>query len=149
MANKYRKVPPSLVRKAVNLDKRVQILENNPRAANTSVDTGHWKFNASNGVTLVDFGDQGPGLGRGFIFRRGEGGEVAFYLGGNQVSGRQFWRLVDNNLNDIITDDAQSGQGLARPYIPITATKFSEVGAGAQTTALTTFAGAYQLYGYK
>lgn len=149
MGNRYRQPPDNLVRRTINIANRVDKLESTPRATNTAVDTGRWKFIASNGVDMVDFGDQGPGLGRGWLFRRGDTGKPAFYLGGNQVSGNQFWRLVDNSLNDIITDDAQSSQGLARPYIPYAYTRYSEVGAAAQTTSLTTFVGAYTIDGYK
>jgi hypothetical protein len=135
----------------LDIQKRVGVLENTPRATNTSVDTGHWKVIASNGVTLADFGDQGPSFGRGWVFRRGEGGEAAFALGGNQVSGRQFWRLIDNDANDIITDDAQSGQGLARPYIPYLAVRSVDTAQAtlAMTTTSSTFVNAYEFHGPK
>lgn len=149
MGNKYRQPPSDLVRSQLDIQDRVTTLETSPRAVATSVDSGNWKFIADNGVELANFGDQGPGLGRGWIFRRGDTGIPAFYLGGNQGSGRQFWRLCDNNLNDVITDDASSGQGLARPYIPYTPVKNSDVGAPAQTTTSTSFVGAYVIAGLK
>lgn len=149
MGNKYRQPPSDLITSQLDIADRVSTLETSPRAVSTAVDSGTWKFIADNGVVLLELGDEGGSFGRGWIFRRGETGIPAFYLGGNQQSGNQFWRLCDNSLNDIITDDAQSSQGLARPYIPYTATKFSDVGAPAQTTSLTSFVGAYSLYGFK
>jgi hypothetical protein len=149
MGNKYRQPPPDYVRRSLSITDRLETLENTPRSTNTSVDQGTWKFVADNGITMVEFGLNAPGLGRGWIFLRGETGIPAFYLGGNQSSGNQFWRLCDNNLNDIITDDAQSGQGLARPYIPYPAIKFSEYISGTVTTASTTFVPAYLVVGKK
>lgn len=151
MANRYRKTPPDLVHKTISLDKRISTLETTPRATKTTVDTGHWQFKASNGVVMVDYGDQGPGLGSGFIFRRGVNGIPAFYLGGNQSSGRQFWVLADNTLNNIVSDDAQSGVGLARPYIPYLAVNANQTAQATLgfTTTSATFVTAYEIHGPK
>lgn len=150
MANKYRKPPADLVRSSIELTKRVAMLETKPRAIATAINSGHFKYISDNGVTMVDFGDLGPGLGPGWIFRRGEGGQPAFYLGGNQPTGTQFWRLVDNSGNDIMTDDAQSGQGLARPYIPYNTTLTTQVtGTPAAQTSSTSFIPAYYVRGIK
>jgi hypothetical protein len=147
MGNKYRQPPSDLVRSTLDIEDRVSTLETSPRAVATAVDSGNWKFIADNGIVLANFGDQGPGLGRGWLFRRGNGAP-ALGVGGNPT-GRQFWRLTDNNNVDIITDDSFSGSGIARPYIPIAFTNLSTFGAGAHTTTSTTFDSAYSLYGYK
>lgn len=149
MGNKYRQPPPDFVRSMLTIQDRVGMLESTPRATNTAIDTGHFQFKATNGVTIVDFGDFGPGFGPGFVFRRGIGGEPAFYLGGDQTSGTQFWRLCDIASNDLFTDDVQSGQGIGRPYIPMVLTKSSDISTLPITTASTTFVNAYNLFGYK
>lgn len=152
MGNKYRQPPPDYVRRTLDITDRLDTLENTPRATNTSVDAGHFKFLATNGIVMVDFGfgTGDPGLGPGWIFRRGINGNSAFYLGGNQVSGNQFWRLCDNELNDIITDDAQSGQGLARPYLPYpTIDALSASNTPQATTTSTTFALGGLVRGFK
>jgi hypothetical protein len=151
MGNKYRQPPSDLIRKTLEIQNRLGVLESTPRAANTSVDTGHWRFKASNGVVMLDLGDLGPNLGRGWIFQRGDNGVAAFALGVNVSSGRQFWRLVDNNLNDVITDDAQTGQGLARPYIPYLPVRGVDTVSSslAMTTTSTSFVTAYEIHGVK
>jgi len=151
MGNKYRQPPSDLVRQTLQIQDRLGTLENTPRAANTSVDTGHWQFKASNGVVMLDLGDQGPSFGRGWVFQRGDSGIPAFALGGNQASGRQFWRMIDNSLNDIVTDDAFSGVGLARPYIPYLPVRGVDTVSSslAMTTTSTSFVTAYEIHGVK
>lgn len=151
MGNKYRKPPSDLIRSQLEIQDRIGLLESTPRATSTSVDTGHFRFKASNGVTMVDFGDQGPGLGRGYVFRRGEGGEPAFYLGNNQATGTQFWALADNSANIIMSDDAQSSQGLARPYIPYMAVSAIDSAQStlSVTTTSATFVKAFEFHGPK
>jgi hypothetical protein len=150
MANKYRKPPPDLIRTSIDLQKRVAILETNPRAVSTAINSGHFQFIASNGVVMVDFGDFGPGVGPGFIFRRGISGKEAFGLGGDQVSGDQYWHLNDISGNDIFTDDVESGQGIGRPYLAMHPTLASQVNSTpAAQTSSTTFIPAYYVRGYK
>lgn len=149
MGNRYRKPPSDLVLLTLQIQDRIGTLESTPRSSNTSVDTGHFRFKASNGVVMVDFGDQGPGLGRGYVFRRGEGGQPAFYLGNNQATESQYWALADNSANIIMSDDAQSGQGIARPYIPLPVTKASELTTQVVTTSSTSFVDAYVIRTFK
>lgn len=151
MGSRYRQPPSDLIRSQLDITNRLETLENTPRSPTTSVDSGAWKFIASNGVEVVMFGEEGVSgnAGVGWVFRRGENNSLAFYLGGNQVSNNQYWAFNDNSDNIILSDDAQSAQGLARPYIPYTATKYSDITGSGVTTTSTSFVPAYLIIGKK
>lgn len=144
---RYRTPPPNLVKSITITNVRLSKLEQAPRAVATAVDSGSWKFVADNGVEIIKYGEEVPGFGRGWIFRRGENGRAAFYLGGSESS-NQYWVLQDNTANIVVSDDANSQQGLARPYIPYTYIVTNGAGAGTSTTS-TSFVNAYNIRGYK
>lgn len=146
---RYRQAPTDLIRSQIDITDRLSTLESSPRAPTTAVDSGTWKFIASDGNEVIKFGDEGGGNGVGWVFRRGGNGSLAFYLGGNP-SGNQFWSLNDNIGNTIMADDAATGQGISRPYVPYMAVKYSEYVSviGAQTTSAT-FVPAYIIAGIK
>lgn len=149
MGNKYRPDQADLISVINDLKDRVAKLERVPRAPSTAVDRGDWSFVADNGVELVKFGEVIIGSGtRGWVFRRGNNGTNALFLGGAQ-SGNQYFALLDNSANTIISDDAASQQGLARPYLTMPVTKTVEFQNPAFTTTLGTFQSAYHISGLK
>lgn len=67
------------------------------------------------GETRPD-GEPQPGIA---FFR--DDGSFAFALYDNDIASggyQQFWSFWDRQVNIVMSDDADSGQGLARPYIP-------------------------------
>lgn len=148
MGNKYRQPPADLVRAQLNVTNRVTKLEQNPRSVATSVDTGNWSFVAANGQHIVQFGDEGNGIGAGWVFRRGSNGTLAFFLGGS--AGNQFFALHDNAGNILFSDNTDaSGTGIARPYLTHEFIRYANFGTAEQNTTLTTFVGAYNIRGYR
>ncbi|GAB3467066.1 hypothetical protein [Actinophytocola sediminis] len=56
--------------------------------------------------------------GKQIIRIRREGGNNVLYTY-TAVGGRQFWALTDNEGRIIVSDDAETGAGLARPWLPV------------------------------
>lgn len=69
---------------------------------------------------------------------RRPGGEPAFWTYGTDEGVSSFWGLYDKKGNYVITDDAWTGRGLARPYIPL------QVGDWASPPTATTTSGVFQ-----
>lgn len=72
---------------------------------------------------IDDNGDQivyiGPdGQGKQIISIRREGGGLVLYTY-TTLGGTQFWALTDTDENILVSDDAVSGTGLARPWLPV------------------------------
>lgn len=153
--DKYRLPPDNMIEAHQDVKKRVSKLERNPRASNTSVDSGEYTIRAGNfsyvdptsGQQLVKFGDIGGSLLRGWVFRR-LNGQLAFYIGGSKGGG-QFWALVDASSNIVMSDDIVSGQGLATPYIPITTVPAIRMSSAEVTTTSTTFVPMYRMNALK
>lgn len=80
-----------------------------------TISGGSLRMNSADGsVGLLYFGDSSNG-GRTWLFSFPDG-EVAFGLIGNRGAG--YWGGRDNSGNLIMSNDAGSGVGLSRPYIP-------------------------------
>ncbi|GAB3437522.1 hypothetical protein [Actinophytocola sediminis] len=69
-----------------------------------------------NGDTIVYIGPDGQG--KQIIRVRREGGAYVLYTY-TAAGGLQFWALTDNAGRIIVSDDAESGTGLARPWLPV------------------------------
>lgn len=70
----------------------------------------------------------------GFLIQR-PGGQKAFWTYGEDAGASGFWGLYDLNGDYIITDDAYSGRGIARPYIPLQVGDYSSAPAATTTNA--------------
>lgn len=89
--------------------------------SNITLNGGTLHMLAEGGYGLVVIGPivQGPDTSRGFIFSfdNGDSSSIAFSLAG--APGQQFWGLRDNSGNLVASNDSASGNGLARPYVPL------------------------------
>ena len=162
MGEKYRFPHKNIVNETKSISNRVSKLERNPQLPHSSVDTneltidgGDLKVKAgsfvlidASGRELVRLGDLSSFTTRGFLFFRENNGAPAFYLGGN-ASGNQYWALVDNNGNILASDDSATKQGLARPYLPFTATPAARLTSMESTTTSGTFTTMYRIHGLK
>lgn len=149
---RYRQAPKDIVQFTAGLDRRVGALERLPRAVSTSVDKGTFQVNSGNLriKDIADFGDLllGDTPVRGWILYDQHGG-ARVYTGGNPVTGNQFINITDNQGNGIFNDDAASGQGLARPYIPWQVIKTSTLTTADVSTTATSFADFYDFHANK
>ncbi len=68
-------------------------------------------------VDLVDIGPDATGR-QAFYLRR-HNGALLMWTSQHANTGRDFWALSDNANNTIVADDAESGVGLARPWLPV------------------------------
>lgn len=113
-----------LSRIIADLRRRVENLESGARVGFTSIDSGALEVNSGvftvgTNPQVVYFGPVADGIGGfppGFVFRRANGALV-FDLEGAGTA--QYWALRDEQNNNLMSDDSLTGQGLARPYIPL------------------------------
>jgi len=109
--------PPDLIRKIEELERRLRSLELSPRLGSAAIDDGSLTV-ALNGVPMLYVGELSGG-NAGYhgleVFR--EDGTLAFIVGGNAFP-YQYWAMQDRTNHIVASDDAASGEGLARPYIP-------------------------------
>jgi hypothetical protein len=130
-----------IMRRLRTLEQHVRELNAGRRLENATVGAGGVTVKGTGGVTLTDGGDltvEGGGditVEGGGEFRvihesgdnllavhRGSSGQ---YIGNIALSvqthsnGEQFWAFWDNEQNVVVSDDAQSGKGLARPWLPV------------------------------
>ncbi len=87
------------------------------RGGLTLLDSSFIKMVTSNGVEAMYFGPDSNGKQR-FVLRR-EGGALLMYTAGSAQFGRDFWAMTDSTGNIIVSDNAEVGVGLARPWIPL------------------------------
>lgn len=105
----------------------------------SAVSRGSFRFLDEGGNERIYFGTGtfSGGTSSGWVMRRQNGTSV-FDLGGNPAD--QFWALRDENGGILISDDAATGQGLARPWLPIPFASHSAT-VPTDTTTSGTFAG--------
>lgn len=72
-------------------------------------------LHATLGTWLLKLGKGGNG--KYFFSLRRDNGSAAIELG-THSSGNQFWAGWDNSANIVVSEDAASGQGLGRPWLP-------------------------------
>ncbi|MEV7092835.1 hypothetical protein AB0M80_08295 [Amycolatopsis sp. NPDC051045] len=100
------------VRKKVGLSSAVIA-----RGGLTLVDDSYIKMTDSDGVEILYIGPDAEGKQR-FVLRR-EGGATLMYTAGSAQFGRDFWAMTDSTGRVIVSDSAEVGAGLARPYLPV------------------------------
>ncbi|MEV7042212.1 hypothetical protein [Amycolatopsis sp. NPDC051061] len=100
------------VRKKVGLSSAVIA-----RGGLTLVDDSYIKVTDSDGVEILYIGPDAEGKQR-FVLRR-EGGATLMYTAGSAQFGRDFWAMTDSTGRIIVSDNAEVGVGLARPWIPL------------------------------
>lgn len=124
-----------------DLIRRVEKLESGARIGNTAIDLGSlWVKNGSFKVgdpAKIYFGPVlfGTDTTPGWIFYRADETPV-FALAGSSADD-QFWLFRDNVGNIVISDDGQTNQGLARPYIPIAFSEHYNFAFNINTTSAT------------
>ncbi|OKJ98857.1 hypothetical protein [Amycolatopsis sp. CB00013] len=100
------------VRKKVGLSSAVIA-----RGGLTLVDDSYIKVTDSDGVEILYIGPDAEGKQR-FVLRR-EGGATLMYTAGSSQYGRDYWAMTDSSGRIIVSDSAETGVGLARPFLPI------------------------------
>lgn len=100
------------VRKKVGLSSAVI-----SRGGLTLLDDSYIKVIDSDGVEILYIGPDAEGTQR-FVLRR-EGGAPLMYTAGAAHFGRDYWAMTDSTGRVIVSDDAETGVGLSRPWLPV------------------------------
>lgn len=132
--------PANLLDRVLRLERELAEVRKRTGLGN-AVSRGSFRFLDDAGNERIYFGPlfYGPSqAGVGFQFRR-HNGPVVLSLEGSDPAD-QFIAIRDEQNNIIFSDDAASGQGLARPYIPIPFVSHSVV-VPTDTTTSATFTG--------
>lgn len=117
--------PGDVMTRLRNLERRLDELTTARGLEASSIGAGGLRINGGtlrivnpDGVSVCFFGPLGTsgGTSRGWAFRHDDD-SVAFTLQG--AEGNQFWALWDKQGHIVISSDADSGEGLARPWIPL------------------------------
>ncbi|SMD24209.1 hypothetical protein [Lentzea albidocapillata] len=82
----------------------------------TLLDDAFFRMVDDNGVEIMYFGPDSEGRQVALLRREGGAPVLYTYFAG---PGQQYWALTDGAQNQVVADDAFSGQGLARPYLPL------------------------------
>jgi hypothetical protein len=116
--------PSNLVDQVVALRREVDELRKRVGIGNATISGGTFTVQDNGVIRMVDADGHvilyfGPGGdGKQIIRIRRDGGSDVMYTYTTD-SGRQFWALTDGNSGIVASDDALSGSGLARPWIPV------------------------------
>lgn len=133
--------PGDILRRLRRLEGLVRELIAGRRLENASVGAGGITFRGEGGITLTDGGgvvitdngtlrlvdhdgtavvDIGPDTTGhpSFRLRRSDGSLMMFTFGSAQF-GRDFWSWTDSHGQGIVADDAETGVGMARPWLPV------------------------------
>jgi hypothetical protein len=116
--------PSNLLDRIVRVEKRVEEIWKKVGLASavirkgglTLLDDAYLRMIDDNNDEIVYIGPDSEG--KQIIRIRREGGADVLYTYTAQ-GGRQFWALTDNARQIVVSDDAVSGQGIARPWMPI------------------------------
>ena len=152
---------------ATELSRRVQALEREVRELRAArrlqqasvgagglriVDGGRLAMDTPDGQRMVDIGaiedpafNHGDGTAQQAMWLRREDGSVFFacFASGGPGSETQAWTFYDRGGSIVFAEDTNSGAGLARPYLPLTAPVSNDPatwprGAAATFTAIAT-----------
>lgn len=116
--------PSNLLDRIIRVEKRVEEIWKKVGLASAVIRRGGLTLLEDAYLRMVDDNDHeivyiGPdNEGKQIIRIRREGGAEVLYTYTAQ-GGRQFWALTDNAQQIVFSDDAVSGQGIARPWVPI------------------------------
>jgi hypothetical protein len=132
-----------LIAQIADLKRRVQNLESGNRIGATSIDKGALTIlDPADGSILFQAGELTTASypdALGMIARRRNGSPALATF--TIPDGGGFSAVYDKQVNIIVSDDGASGQGLARPWLPISFVfPGSVVPSGSETTTSATFA---------
>lgn len=80
-------------------------------------DNGILQLLTEDNVFVVRIGPDSTGK-QAFQLRR-DNASLVMYTAGSSQWGRDYWAFQDNSGNIIVSDDAETGYGLARPWLPV------------------------------
>lgn len=126
--------PANLLDRIIRLERELAEVRKRAGLGN-AVSRGVFRFLDDAGAQRIYFGTvlTGSDFTTGWIFSRASGANV-FELGGSSTTS-QYWALRDEASNILFGDDAVTGQGLARPWLPIPFTTHSSTAPTDKTTS--------------
>lgn len=104
----------------------------------------------SNETEAVLIGRHKDSLGNeveGLVIRRPNGSTVLWAFG-TADTGDAFWAMYDKNTNIIFSDDAASGTGIARPWLPYTFVRTNAILNPTDTTTSLVYVSHHTIEGY-
>jgi hypothetical protein len=109
---------PTIIKR---LEQRIRALEAAPRASLTSVRGGHVTFLRDDGTVIVKIGEL-EGGSVGLLVQRQDGSPGLTVYNGRTAANPdpnapEFIAIWDNAENIVVSDDANAGFGLARPWL--------------------------------
>ncbi|GAA1716420.1 hypothetical protein GCM10009745_76150 [Kribbella yunnanensis] len=116
--------PSNLIDQVVALRKEVDELRKRVGIGNATISGGTFTVQGDGAIRMIDadgteilyFGPDSEGR-QVIRLARDQGKRVLYTYAVS--SGRQYWALTDSNNDIVVSDDAESGVGLARPWIPV------------------------------
>jgi hypothetical protein len=139
---------PTLAGEIRDILSRLRKLETAPRLTSASIRGGTLRVLTKTGQEMLRLGDNPPNGDTEFRVTR-EDGTVALivYNGGAGAGTPQYLAIGDRGGNIIMSDDTNSGQGIARPYVPM---QFASLDmSNASGTQSATFVDLEQCLAYK
>lgn len=129
-----------IMREIADLKRQIQELRAERKLGASTIESGTLRVVDNNGTIVALIGDLSefsPGQ-RGFWLGRPgpEPSQAISVFGTGEGGDSGFVGVWDREGNYIVTDDAESGRGLGRPYLPVT---FAEITAPTATTTSATF----------
>lgn len=117
--------PSNLIDRITQLERELAEVRKKVGLSSATINRGGLTLLNDSFIRMVDDNDTdilyaGPDEdGRQQFELRREGGEAILLTQGSDVWGRDFWSLWDSSGNVIVSDDAETGLGLARPWMPV------------------------------
>jgi hypothetical protein len=132
----------NVMRRLAEMDARLREASAGRRLENATIGAGGLRVKDGGGVTIHDDGSlvieaggslevmhesgarllrlwRHPDDGRYRMELRRDDGSHVMYTQVHAATGRQFWALCDSESNVLVSDSAEYGKGLARPWIPV------------------------------
>lgn len=117
--------PSNLVDRLVRLERELAEVRKKVGLSSATINRGGLTLLNDSFIRMVDDNDTsilyaGPDDdGRQQFELRREGGTAILLTQGSDQWGRDYWSLWDSNGNVVMSDDAETGLGLARPWMPL------------------------------
>lgn len=141
--------PDDLISRIKRLEQQVKELRRPSTLGNAALSQGSFEVRDDGGNTVLRAGKFLSGADEVYgLAAWRDNGSIQFLVWDNG-SGDGYWSLWDEVGNIVVSNDTDSGQGLATPYIPYRPMPYSEVLTPPQSTTSGTFGALHRVHGQK
>lgn len=140
--------PEDLLARIRRLENDIATLKRGTTLSNSVLSRGSVEVQTDSGQVLQRIGaiPFGGSTVQGIASYRANGNVASIVW--DTPTGGGFWAWYDESGEVVVSDDTVSGQGLARPYVPLTAMLYSQVITPPESTTLGTFDRLYRIHGH-